>query len=142
MPGDVAIEIVRLIPPEWLPAMGIMIVLVYGSIKIVPAVVRAIDQRDARHERETQARIKIESQREERKSKEEQSRQQRDRERSENEGRWLSQYEHATTVQEQTNVVIEGVREQMRILNLSLNESKERSQDTAKKVDEIHRKVI
>ncbi len=73
---------------------------------------------------------------------EERSREQRDRERSEMEGRWLTQYEHATHVQEQTNAVMEGVRAQMNTLNVTLQDSKERSADMAREVREIHEAVI
>lgn len=142
MAEDAFIEFVRLVPPAWLPAIGITAIVVFGAIKIFPVIVEAIEHKDERHERETKARIEIEMRREERKAKEGISRELRDRERSENEGRWLAQYEHATNVQEQTNVVIEGVREQMHILNTTLLDSKERSREMAKKVDDIHKNIL
>ncbi len=86
-------------------------------------------------------RLGIEQQREQRKAAEEASREQRDRERSEMEGRWLTQYEHATHVQEQTNAVMEGVRAQMNTLNVTLQDSKSRSADMAREVREIHEVV-
>ena len=80
--------------------------------------------------------------REERKAKEEERLAQRDIERSQMEGRWLAQYERATAVQEQTNMVIEGMREQTHVLNTTLNDSKDRSRGMADKVDEIHEVVV
>lgn len=94
-------------------------------------------------------RIDIEEKREKRKADESEARAQRDRERSEMEGRWLSQYEHATDVQEQSNVVIEGMREQTMLLNQTLNDSKSRSkqmaqtvQDASQLIQEIHQEVV
>lgn len=114
----------------YLFAIGIVCIIAFVAIKSLPMV-----------DNWQQQRIGIEIKREERKCQEELSREQRDRERSEMEGRWLNQYESATRVQEQTNIVMEGVREQMHVLNATLDDSKRRSGEMAHKVDEIHSKV-
>lgn len=115
----------------YLFVIGILIILAFVVIKAMPMV----------SEWQTK-RIDIESKREERKSEEVKARAQRDQERSIMEGRWLEQYEHATKVQEQTNIVVEGVREQMLILNQTLDDSKSRSHQMSTKVDEIHHEVV
>lgn len=135
------VEFLRLLPPEWLPAIGMTAVIAFAAVKLVPVMTSAIESREARHERESKARIEVEAKREERKSQEELAREQRDRERSQAEGRWLAQYEHATKVQEQTNTIMEGVRQQMSIMNAAMTDSKDRSREMAGKVDRIYDEV-
>lgn len=117
--------------PEYVTALGLVAIAAWVVAKALPLYAGHQDKR-----------LGIEEQREERKAAEERSREQRDRERSEMEGRWLTQYEHATHVQEQTNAVIEGVRAQMNTLNLTLQDSKQRSSEMAREVREIHEAVI
>lgn len=122
----------------YLFAIGIICVLAYVVIKAMPMI------NDWQLKR-----IEIEQQREERKAREELSREQRDRERSELEGRWLTQYAHATSVQEQTNsiiqqtnAVVEGVSKQMDALSSALEDSKNRSHEMSLQVAEIHESVV
>lgn len=117
--------------PEYITALGLVAIGAWVVSKALPLYAGHQDKR-----------LGIEQQREDRKAAEEQSREQRDRERSEMEGRWLTQYEHATHVQEQTNAVMEGVRVQMTTLNTTLQESKRRSSEMAREVREIHETVI
>lgn len=117
--------------PEYVTALGLVAIGAWVVSKALPLYSTHQDKR-----------LGIEQQREKRKADEERSREQRDRERSEMEGRWLTQYEHATHVQEQTNAVMEGVRAQMNTLNVTLQDSKERSADMAREVREIHEAVI
>lgn len=111
-------------------AIGILVILAGVAIKAMPMV-------DGWQNR----RIDIEEQREKRKSDEAEARAQRDRERSEMEGRWLAQYEHATHVQEQSNVVVEGMREQTMLLNQTLTDSKNRSQQMSQTVETVSQQV-
>ena len=113
--------------PEYVTALGLVAIGAWVVAKALPLYASHQDKR-----------LGIEQQRERRKADEERSREQRDRERSEMEGRWLTQYEHATHVQEQTNAVMEGVRAQMDTLNATLQDSKQRSSEMAREVREIH----
>ena len=113
--------------PEYVTALGLVAIGAWVVAKALPLYASHQDKR-----------LGIEQQRERRKADEERSREQRDRERSEMEGRWLTQYEHATHVQEQTNAVMEGVRAQMDTLNATLQDSKQRSYEMAREVREIH----
>jgi membrane-associated HD superfamily phosphohydrolase len=115
----------------YLFTIGIIVILAFVAVKAMPMIADGQAKR-----------IEIEAKREERKAEEVKTRAQRDRERSEMEGRWLTQYEHATRVQEQTNMVIEGVREQMMMLNQALDDSKSRSHEMAEQVQEIHQEVV
>lgn len=117
--------------PEYVTALGLVAI---GAWVVAKALLLYASHQDKR--------LGLEEQREKRKAAEERSREQRDRERSEMEGRWLTQYERATQVQEQTNAVMEGVRAQMDTLNTTLNDSKKRSSEMAREVNEIHRAVI
>ena len=116
--------------PEYVTALGLVAIGAWVVAKALPLYASHQDKR-----------LGIEQQREQRKAAEEASREQRDRERSEMEGRWLTQYEYATHVQEQTNAVMEGVRAQMNTLNVTLQDSKSRSADMAREVREIHEVV-
>lgn len=113
--------------PEYVTALGLVAIGAWVVARALPLYAGYQDKR-----------LGIEQQREDRKAAEEASREQRDRERSEMEGRWLTQYEHATHVQEQTNAVMEGVRAQMDTLNATLQDSKQRSSEMAREVREIH----
>ncbi len=113
--------------PEYVTALGLVAIGAWVVARALPLYAGHQDKR-----------LGIEQQREDRKAAEEASREQRDRERSEMEGRWLTQYEHATHVQEQTNAVMEGVRAQMDTLNATLQDSKQRSSEMAREVREIH----
>ena len=117
--------------PEYVTALGLVAIGAWVVSKALPLYAGHQDKR-----------LGLEEQRERRKAAEERSREQRDRERSEMEGRWLTQYEHATQVQEQTNAVMEGVRAQMDTLNTTLQDSKKRSSEMARGVKEIHNAVI
>ena len=117
--------------PEYVTALGLVAIGAWVVSKALPLYAGHQDKR-----------LGLEEQRERRKAAEERSREQRDRERSEMEGRWLTQYEHATQVQEQTNAVMEGVRAQMDTLNTTLQDSKKRSSEMAREVKEIHNAVI
>ena len=117
--------------PEYVTALGLVAIGAWVVSKALPLYAGHQDKR-----------LGLEEQRERRKAAEERSREQRDRERSEMEGRWLTQYERATQVQEQTNAVMEGVRAQMDTLNTTLNDSKKRSSEMAREVKEIHNAVI
>ena len=117
--------------PEYVTALGLVAIGAWVVSKALPLYAGHQDKR-----------LGLEEQRKRRKAAEERSREQRDRERSEMEGRWLTQYEHATQVQEQTNAVMEGVRAQMDTLNTTLQDSKKRSSEMAREVKEIHSAVI
>lgn len=113
--------------PEYVSAFGILCVAAWVAAKAMPLY--------AEH---SKARLGIEAAREKRKAEEAERADERERERSRLEGRWLEQYERATEVQERTNAVMGGVQAQMALLNETLKESKDRSRDMARKVNEIH----
>lgn len=122
--------------------LGVLAILAYVAIKAIP-----IFQARAEAKSETE-RIRMENEaavarmREERKAQEEDRLAQRDVERSQTEGRWIAQNERWLVLQEQTNTVIEGVREQMQLNNALLEESKSRSHEMAIQVAEIHHEVV
>ena len=87
-------------------------------------------------------RLDIEREREARKAKDAERRDVYERDRAKLEGRWLEQYERATTVQEQTNAVMGDVAAQMTVLNATLADSKTRSREMASEVHEIHAATV
>ena len=82
--------------------------------------------------------MELERSREQRKVDDAKRLDQRDQERSRAEGRWLELADHQQKLQEQTNLVIEGMRAQMEVNNALLAESKDRSRHMARQVDEMH----
>lgn len=82
-----------------------------------------------------------EDRREQREAENDKQRAERDREMSELQGKWLEQYKHATTVQEQSNAVMGLIEAKMDGLTTVLQDSKDRSRDMGRKVDEIHEAV-
>lgn len=73
--------------------------------------------------------------REDRADKQEQRMADYQRESAERDGKWLM-------VSEQSAKAMEGMTSQMQVLNATLQDSKERSRDMSRKVDEIHAAVI
>lgn len=73
--------------------------------------------------------------REDRADKQEQRMADYQRESAERDGKWLM-------VSEQSAKAMEGMTSQMQVLNATLQDSKERSRDMAKKVDDIHAAVV
>lgn len=122
--------------------LGVLMILAFVAVKAIPIYQTRSEAKSAIERSRMENEAEIARMREERKAREEEQRAQRDIERSEMEGRWLAQYEHATKVQEQSNTVVEGLREQTTILITTLTDSKERSHDMAIKVDEIHKEVV
>lgn len=117
--------------PEYVTALGMLAIVAWVLKQAIPLYADHMNQK-----------LEIDRDRERRKAAEEASRERRDRERSEMEGRWLSQYEKATQVQEQTNRVVEGVRAQMEVLNANLYDSKERSRQMSEEVHELHEALV
>lgn len=122
--------------------LGVIAILAFVAVKAIPIYQTFVENKSAIERERMENEAEIAKMREERKAKEEERLAQRDIERSQMEGRWLAQYERATAVQEQTNMVIEGMREQTHVLNTTLNDSKDRSRGMADKVDEIHEVVV
>lgn len=116
---------------EYVLALGTIAIAAWLAAKAVPF-----------YSEHQSKKLELEKDREARKAREEEAREERDRERSEMEGRWLTQYQNATKVQEATNTVIDTMREQMVILNNTLNDSKDRSHMMAEKVDDIHNAIV
>lgn len=110
--------------PEW---AALIIVAVLIVTQVVPAL----------KEYKT-SRLDLERSREQRKVDDAKRLDQRDQERSRAEGRWLELADHQQKLQEQTNLVIEGMRTQMEVNNALLAESKDRSRHMARQVDEMH----
>lgn len=122
--------------------LGVICILAFVAVKAIPIYRTYLTTKSeiARSAMENEA--EVAKMREERKAKEEERLAQRDIERSQTEGRWLSQNERWLALQEQTNTVVEGVREQMQLNNALLEESKARSQGMAVQVAEIHHEVV
>lgn len=100
--------------PAYVLAFGALILFV---LKIWPGLVEWVKRREDREDK-----------REQRKAEHE-------REMSELNGKWL-------LVSEQSARAMEGITSQMKVLNATLDESKDRSRDMARKVDEIHAAVV
>ncbi len=121
--------------PEW---AALIIVAVLVVTQVVPALKEYKTSR-LELERERQAaQVELERSREQRKVDDAKRLDQRDQERSRAEGRWLELADHQQKLQEQTNLVIEGMRAQMEVNNALLAESKDRSRHMARQVDEMH----
>lgn len=101
---------------------GPIYVLVFGALvlfvlKVWPTLVEWVNRREDRED------------------KREQRTAEHEREMSELNGKWL-------VVSEQSAKAMEGITTQMEVLNATLQDSKERSRDMSRKVDEIHAAVI
>ena len=101
---------------------GPLYVLAFGALvlfvsKVWPSIAGWIDRREDRED------------------KREQRTAEHEREMAELNGKWL-------VVSEQSAKAMEGMTSQMEVLNVTLRDSKERSRDMAKKVDEIHAATV
>lgn len=83
-----------------------------------------------------------EDRREQREAEEARRRSEHDEEMARMQGQWLEQYAHATRVQEQSNAVMGLIEDKMEHLTGVLQDSKDRSREMGRKVDEIHAAVI
>lgn len=83
-----------------------------------------------------------EDRREQREAEEARRRSEHDEEMARMQGQWLEQYAHATRVQEQSNAVMGLIEDKMEHLTGVLQDSKDRSREMGRKVDEIHAVVI
>ena len=117
--------------PTWAGVICICTLLTYIAVKLVPLYASHEDKR-----------LDIEREREARKAKDAERRDVYERDRAKLEGRWLEQYERATTVQEQTNADMGDVAAQMTVLNATLADSKTRSREMASEVHEIHAATV
>lgn len=122
--------------------LGVISILAFVAVKAIPIYQSRLENKSAVERERMEHEAEIAKMREERKAKEEDRLAQRDLERSQTEGRWLAQNERWLALQEQTNTVVEGVREQMQINNALLEESKTGSHAMAVQVSEIHHKVV
>ena len=133
--------------PEW---AALIVVAVLVVTQVVPALKEYKTSRlDLERERQA-AQVELERSREQRKVDDAKRLDQRDQERSRAEGRWLELADHQQKLQEQagrlesafmneqTNLVIDGMRAQMEVNNALLAESKDRSRHMARQVDEMH----
>ena len=107
---------------ESLAHAGPAYVLTFGAIvlfvlKVWPSLVEWVNRREDREDRREQRTAEHE------------------REMSELQGKWL-------VVSEQSAKAMEAMSEQMRVLNVTLEDSKDRSRDMARKVDDIHAAVV
>lgn len=107
---------------ESLANAGPFYVLAFGAIvlfvlKVWPSIVEWVNRREDRED------------------KREQRTAEHEREMAELNGKWL-------IVSEQSAKAMEGMTSQMEILNATLQDSKERSRNMSRKVDEIHAAVI
>lgn len=133
--------------------IGIMIIIWKGFL---PIYKNSKETRDAAFIKKTEAEIEIEKMHAERQMEEVAARERRDKERSEMEGRWLELTERSTSMQSETNRVVEAMtnelkamREQtssayssMKALHDDILESREGSKVMAGKVDAIFDYVI
>lgn len=124
--------------PEWLLAFGALLIAAWLASKGMPFFTQY-----------KMALLDIERSREERKAEESKQREQHDRELATMQGQWLEQYDRANKAQEQSNVVTEGVRAQMAMLNQTLEDSKERSHEmgatlsnAARQIEDIHDHIV
>lgn len=129
--------------------LGVIAILAFVAIRMIPIYQARLEEKSEIEKTRMENEAEIAKMREDRKAKEEERLAQRDIERSQTEGRWLSQNERWLALQEQTNTVVEGVREQMQINNALLEESKTGSRamaaqgaDTNRLVAEIHHAVV
>ena len=102
--------------PEWVGMIGILAILAWLASQGMPFFAKY-----------KMAMLDIERAREERKAEESRQREAHDRELAQMQGQWLEQYDRANKAQEQSNVVTEGVRAQMQVLNAAISESKHNS---------------
>ena len=122
--------------------LGVIAILAFVAIRMIPIYQARLEKKSEIEKARMENEAEIAKMREERKAKEEERLAQRDIERSQTEGRWLSQNERWLALQEQTNTVVEGVREQMQINNALLEESKNGSHAMAIQVAEIHHEIV
>lgn len=108
-----------------------------------------MERRQSLIEKESEARMRLEEQREARKARESADRSERDREMARMQGQWLEQYKHSTQVQDRSNTISEGIKDEMRLLRETVNDSKESSRamgerqiETQRMVGEIHSHVF
>ena len=124
--------------PEW----GLLLFAIAAGIWAAKNVwLPYMERRQSMAEKEADARIALEAQREDRKSRESADRLERDRELTKMQGQWLEQYDRANRAQEQSNVVTEGVRAEMQLLNATLADSKEHSREMGIRLHEIATEV-
>jgi hypothetical protein len=114
--------------PEWALLALVALLAFWKGVPMAEKVAERAHEREVR--------------REERKDREGANRAEFERRSAELQGRWLSQYEHATDVQEQTNAVMAGVQAEMATLNATLAESKDRSREMAGEVHEMHQHLV
>ena len=92
-------------------------------------------------EKEAESRMALAVERERRKAQESADRVERDREMTRMQGQWLEQYDRANRAQEQSNVVTEGIRAEMQLLNAALADSKDNSRKMSDKLDAVAAEV-
>lgn len=125
--------------PEW---AALIIVAVLVVTQVVPALKEYKTSRLDLERKWQAAQVELERSREQRKTDDAKRLDQRDQERSRAEGRWLELADHQQKLQEQTNLVIEGMRAQMEVNNALLAESKDRSREMAGEVHEMHQHLV
>lgn len=99
--------------------------------KIWPAIEQKMKRADERADR-----------REKREAEEAARRAERDAELAKMEGRWLEQYTHANSVQEQSNTIMTSIDARLERFSNSILDSKERSRDMGHKIDEMHAVMV
>ncbi len=110
---------------------GVALLAVLFTWQVWPALRARMEKADEREDR-----------REQREAEADLRRLERDEEMAKLQGQWLEQYKHATSVQEQSNVVMGLIESRMDSLTTVLQDSKDRSRDMGRKVDEIHEATV
>ena len=124
--------------PEW----GLLIFAIAAGIWAAKNVwLPYIDRRQSMAEKEAESRMALAVERERRKAQESADRVERDREMTRMQGQWLEQYDRANRAQEQSNVVTEGIRAEMQLLNAALADSKDNSRKMSDKLDAVAAEV-
>lgn len=107
--------------PAYVLSFGALVLFV---AKIWPTLSDMITRREDREDRKEQ-----------REAETEKARIEHDKEMAELNGKWL-------ITSEQSARAMEAIEEQMRVLDATLKDSKDRSRDMARKVDEIHAATV
>lgn len=110
--------------PQWCFALGVVAIAAWLVAKALPVF------RDYKS-----GMLSIEERREERKAEEAKRRDDRDREMAKMNGQWI-------IVSEQSAKAMEGMTAQMQVLNATLSDSKDRSREMGRKIDDIHDVVV
>lgn len=110
--------------PEWAFALGAVSIGAGVAVKAIPVF---------SHYKEGQ--LELEAKREERKCEEARRRDDHDREMEKLNGQWL-------VVSEQSAKAMEAMGAQMQVLNATLSDSKERSREMGRQINDIHEAVV